>query len=142
MRGATPQSVFNAIGGAQVGPSSISGMRMLGHLKRNHPGVFSVWPFDDISDERSVIVEIFPRYFARSRGQNPRMKDVALLNAALSKFESEPVVVPPNSEDEGDALLSAAALRSLSNDCDFFKRPDISIRHQGWIFGVPFEVLV
>lgn len=137
VRGATPQSVFNAIGGAQVGPSSISGMRMLWHLKRDHPRVFSVWPFDDIDDERSVIVEIFPRYFALSRGQNPKMKDFALLNAALSKFESEPVAAPPNSEDEGDAILSAAALRNLSSEHEVFCMPTSYERRRGWIFGVP-----
>jgi hypothetical protein len=138
VRGATPQSVFNAIGEAQVGPSSVSGMRMLWHLRRNHPGLFSVWPFDDIDDECSVIVEIFPRYFALSRGHSPKMKDLALLNAALSKFESAAVVVSPNSEDEGDALLSAAALRNLSREQELFCMPVTYERRQGWIFGVPF----
>jgi hypothetical protein len=138
VKGATPQTIFNARGPAQVGPSSISGMRMLRHLKRNHSEVFSIWPFDDIDDGRSVIVEIFPRYFALSRGQSPKMESLTLLNAALSKFESEPVDVPPNSEDEGDALLSAAALRSLSKDHEILCMPASFERRQGWIFGVPF----
>jgi hypothetical protein len=138
IKGATPQTIFNARGPAQVGPSSISGMRMLSHLKRNHPDVFSIWPFDDVDDERSVIVEIFPRYFALSRGQSPKLENFALLNAALSKFESEPAVIPPNSEDEGDAILSAAALRNLSKQCEVFCMPCSYERREGWIFGVPF----
>jgi len=137
--GATPQSVFNAIGPAQVGPSSISGMRTLLYLQKDYSAQSLIWPFEEVDDSRSVIVEIFPRYFALSRRLSPRLSNHTSLNAALAAFGSEPVLKPPDSEDEGDALLSAAALRALSTEAVFFELPDHLIRKEGWIFGVPLD---
>lgn len=136
-KGATPQSIFNAVGAAQVGPSSISGMRALLHVRQSFGSRVSIWPFDEIERDRSLIVEIFPRYFPRMHELSPKLSDHKALNAALAAFDSAPVMVPPASEDEGDALITAAALRSLSRINAFFNPPDISVRHQGWIFGVP-----
>jgi hypothetical protein len=113
-RGAAPQSVFVAIGPAQVGLSSISGMRMLRSVRELHFDDVSIWPFDEIHGRRSAIVEIFPRYFPLSRGESSKLSDHAVLDAALNAFGSAPVSAPPRTEDEGDALLSAAALRCLS----------------------------
>ena len=135
--GARPQSVFNAVGPAQVGPSSISGMRALRSLRQNCSGRIAIWPFDDVRRTGSVIVEIFPRYYPLSRGRKARLAGHQELNEALAAFESDDVKHSPRSEDEGDALLSAAALRSLSSQESVFKLPDQNIRTQGWIFGVP-----
>ena len=135
--GARPQSIFNAVGPAQVGPSSISGMRALRSLRQNCGGRIAIWPFDEVGPTGSVIVEIFPRYYPLSRGKNARLAGHKELNAALAAFESDKVKKIPKSEDEGDALLSAAALRFLSPEESLFKLPDQSIRSQGWIFGVP-----
>jgi hypothetical protein len=135
--GATPQTIFNAVGPAQVGPSSISGMRMLLALKEEMGDYLAIWPFDAPSDLKSTLVEIFPRYFALSRTKVAKLADHNNLNAALVAFDSEEVELAPKSEDEGDALLSAAALRALSSQQSLFQLPDPSIRSQGWIFGVP-----
>jgi hypothetical protein len=135
--GATPQSIFNAIGPAQVGPSSISGMRALRFLQQNCGDRIAIWPFSEVSRTGSVIVEIFPRYFPLSRGKSARLAGHDELNAALLAFDSDEVKQSPKSEDEGDALLSAAALRLLSSQQSLFQLPDQSIRSQGWIFGVP-----
>jgi hypothetical protein len=135
--GATPQSIFNAVGPAQVGPSSISGMRALRNLRMSCGEHFDIWPFSEVSYAKSVIVEIFPRFFALHRKCSPKLKDHFNLNAALAAYDSEPVKLAPKSEDEGDALLSAAALRKLSSQETLFELPDQSIRSQGWIFGVP-----
>lgn len=135
--GARPQSIFNAVGPAQVGPSSISGMRALRSLRQNCGGRIAIWPFDKMDQARSVIVEIFPRYYPLSRGKKANLADRAELNAALAAFESDVVKKSPKSEDEGDALLSAAALRFLSSEEALFELPDKTIRSQGWIFGVP-----
>ena len=59
--GARPQSVFNAVGAAQVGPSSISGMRALRWLQQNCGDRISIWPFGEVRRTGPVIVEIFPR---------------------------------------------------------------------------------
>jgi hypothetical protein len=135
--GARPQSIFNAVGPAQVGPSSISGMRALRSLRQNCVGKFAIWPFDEVGQAGSVIVEIFPRYYPLSRGKKASLAGRANLNAALAAFGSDGVRKSPKSEDEGDALLSAAALRWLSCDDALFQMPDKAIRSEGWIFGVP-----
>ena len=135
--GARPQSVFNAVGAAQVGPSSISGMRALRYLKEKLDDRIAIWPFSEARGANSVLVEIFPRYFPLSKGLSPKLANHATLNFALDAFESDHVRRAPESEDEGDALLSAAALRFLSVQESLFGLPDQSIRSQGWIFGVP-----
>jgi len=53
-KGAAPQSIFNAVGAAQVGPSSISGMRALLHVRQNFAGKVSIWPFDELVAGRSA----------------------------------------------------------------------------------------
>jgi hypothetical protein len=135
--GARPQSIFNAVGPAQVGPSSISGMRALRSLQQNCGDRIAIWPFDEVKGAGSVIVEIFPRYFPLSKGKSAKLASGPELNAALVAFDSDEVEQSPKSEDEGDALLSAAALRSLSVQESLFQLPNQTIRSQGWIFGVP-----
>ena len=135
--GARPQSIFNAVGPAQVGPSSISGMRALRSLRQSCAGRIAIWPFDEVGQAGSVIVEIFPRYYPLSKGEKAGLAGRAELNAALAAFGSDGVKRNPKSEDEGDALLSAAALRFLSSDEALFRMPDPTIRSEGWIFGVP-----
>ncbi len=135
--GARPQSIFNAVGPAQVGPSSISGMRALRSLQQNCGDRIAIWPFSEMSRTGSVIVEIFPRYFPLSKRKSAKLADHDKLNAALVAFDSDEVKLAPKSEDEGDALLSAAALRFLSSQEVLFQLPDQLVRSQGWIFGVP-----
>ncbi len=135
--GATPSSVFVAMGPAQVGLSSISGMRLLRMLREEHAHAVSIWPFEAVDSERSAVVEIFPRYFACSKGLRANLADHGALNAALAAFGSEPATRPPAFEDEGDALLSAAALRCLAAERASFVLPDAAVRREGWIFGVP-----
>ncbi|MBW8755825.1 MAG: hypothetical protein JF595_17100, partial [Sphingomonadales bacterium] len=53
--GCKPYSNFNLVGAAQVGKSSLSGMRMLHRLAGRLP----VWPIDPVPGEGSVIVEIY-----------------------------------------------------------------------------------
>jgi hypothetical protein len=137
--GARPQSIFNAVGPAQVGPSSISGMRALRSLRQGCGDRITIWPFDEVGRTGSVIVEIFPRYFPLSKGKSAKLAHHDELNAALIAFDSEVVEQCPKSEDEGDALLSAAALRFLSSQEALFELPDQMIRPQGWIFGVPMR---
>lgn len=136
--GARPQSVFNAVGPAQVGPSSISGMRALRSLRQSCGGI-AIWPFDEVGQAGSVIVEIFPRYYPLSKGKKASLASRRELNAALAAFGSDQVRKTPKSEDEADALLSAAALRALSSQQSLFQLPDPLIRSQGWIFGVPVQ---
>jgi hypothetical protein len=137
IRGATPSCVFNAVGAAQVGPSSISGMRFLDYMSDHHGSDVAVWPFDEINDDRSVIVEVFPRFFPLSKNLSSKLANHAALNSALEAFGSVGVATAPKNEDEGDALLTAAALRQLSREPEWFNLPPAAVRNEGWIFGVP-----
>lgn len=139
---ARPQSIFNAIGPAQVGPSSISGMRALRVLRGRLGDRVTIWPFDGLRPTGSVIVEIFPRYYPLSKGKSSKLAHHNTLNDALDAFESDGVERAPKTEDEGDALLSAAVLRYLSRQSTLFQLPHSSIRSQGWIFGVPLETTI
>lgn len=135
---ATPQSVFNAVGAAQVGPSSIAGMRMLRALKSGPVAErVAVWPFEPAVYGKSVVVEIFPRLFPLLHGLSPAMKHAANLDAALAAFGSEAALCAPASEDEGDALVSAVALRALAGAQGCFDLPAGLPAGEGWIFGVP-----
>lgn len=138
-KGATPQCVFNSVGPAQVGPSSISGMLFLRHLREVCPDRILIWPFNAIDETHSVIVEVFPRFFPLSHNLSSRLSEHGNLNAALVAFGSKRTPKPPESEDEGDALVTAAALRSLSENASYFALPDRQFRKEGWIFGVPLE---
>jgi hypothetical protein len=135
--GTRPQSIFNAVGAAQVGPSSISGMRALRSLRQRCGDRIAIWPFDEAHRPGTVIVEIFPRYYPLLKQKSARLVEQDNLNAALAAFDSEEVGLAPKSEDEGDALLSAAALRYLSRQESLFELPDPLVRSQGWIFGAP-----
>lgn len=133
--GATPSSPLHAIGPAQVGPSSVSGMRALHRLATASGARPVIWPFAGDDGRSSVLVEVFPRYFPLSRGCRPRMADPALLDLALAAFRSEPAVAAPRNEDEGDALVTAAALRALGAPSSPAELPSAALR-EGWIFGV------
>ncbi len=56
--GCKPYSNFNLVGAAQVGKSSLTGMRVLHRLD----GRLSVWPFDPHPPSGSVVVEIYGKY--------------------------------------------------------------------------------
>jgi hypothetical protein len=103
--------MFNGVGPASVGVGSLAGMRMLHHLKQRRDLRVAVWPFDAMENADLVVVEIFPRLYARTTTMKPR--------ASLT-------------EDEYDALISADALRLLSTSPTAWEHEG----NEGWIFGV------
>jgi hypothetical protein len=68
-QGLNPYSNFNLVGAAQVGKSSLTGMRLLRRLD----GLLPIWPFDPLPDEGSVVVEIYTehRRFGRRPAERP-----------------------------------------------------------------------
>jgi hypothetical protein len=138
LNGARPQSVLNFVGPAQVGPGSVSGMRALLMLRRDASDQIAIWPFDSIGKGKSVVVEIFPRYLALKVASSGRLSIPEFFAEAIKGYEAEMPDRLPNSEDEADALLSAVALRVLSQSKSSF---DLAIDSrtritEGWIFGV------
>src|SRR3546814_13431268 len=97
-------------------------MRMLHRLA----GHAAIWPF--VAPGPVTVVEIFPRlYFKRARVDPRAWRDPAMVNAALAAFDSAPYAGPPlDIAAKADALLSAAALRSLA------AHPATHGRDSGW----------
>ena len=136
-----PHPVTKCIGAANVGTGSLAGMRVLHRFQNDMNEDIAIWPFEK-SLKKSVAVEIFPRLYFKQAGVNPQnWRDKKTLNHVLKYFESQPLEVGwmPEREDEPDALISAAALRSLSLQPANWLAPEPYLQatdFEGWIFGV------
>lgn len=136
--GCKPYSNFNLVGAAQVGKSSLTGMRMLHHLRGHLP----VWPIDPLPPSGSVVVEIYTSLAAREAGRSAakaKMRSYEDLNEALGILGSPPVAgAGPIDDHSSDALLTAAWLRTVANDDARWTptglAPEIAAT-EGWTFG-------
>jgi hypothetical protein len=136
--GVRPVSNFNLVGAAQVGKSSLTGMRMLHRLGGRVP----VWPVDPLPAEGSVVTEIYTSVAARLGGVTgaaTKIRDFAALNDALDRLESPPVKGRGAIDDHSsDALLTAAWLRRVHSQRDLWHpegmTPEVA-RTEGWTFG-------
>jgi hypothetical protein len=136
--GCKPYSNFNLVGAAQVGKSSLTGMRVLHRLDGRLP----VWPFDPLPPEGSVMLEIYTAIAAMAGGRTPgrsKMKTYAELNGALATIGSEPVEGAGSIDDHSaDALLTAAWLRAVADREELWHpramTPEIAAT-EGWTFG-------
>jgi hypothetical protein len=137
-----PESPYKLIGPKQVGKGALAGMRFLHRLSKAANDRFRVWPFDELSSERSAIVEIYPRLFLNKAGFGvSKVRSAADLNRCLDRLGSDPAEVAATilSDHETDALVSAAGLRLLAADVRLWSPPEGG-RQEGWIFGVPQPV--
>lgn len=137
-QGVRPVSNFNLVGAAQVGKSSLTGMRMLHRLARRVP----VWPVDPLPEEGSVITEIYTSMAARLggvTGSATKVRSHEALNDALAALGSPPVAgTGPIDDHSSDALLTAAWLRRVHDDQDLWHPPSLTpdiARTEGWTFG-------
>ncbi|EIZ77855.1 hypothetical protein WSK_3525 [Novosphingobium sp. Rr 2-17] len=136
--GCQPYSNFNLVGAAQVGKSSLTGMRMLHRLDQRVP----VWPVDPLPPQGSVVVEIYTTLAAIAAGRRPgrsKMTDYDALNTALERLGSPPVAGQAAIDDHSaDALLTAAWLRVAAPRPELWDpaelTPDLA-RTEGWTFG-------
>ncbi|MEZ5680220.1 MAG: hypothetical protein R3E14_02875 [Erythrobacter sp.] len=136
--GCKPYSNFNLVGAAQVGKSSLTGMRMLHHLRGHLP----VWPVDPLPNQGSVVVEIYTSLAAREAGRSAakaKMRSYDDLNEALAILGSPPVAGEGAIDDHSsDALLTAAWLREVAHDGDRWTPAGLTseiARTEGWTFG-------
>ena len=136
--GCKPYSNFNLVGAAQVGKSSLSGMRMLHRLKGRLP----VWPIDPLPERGSVVTEIYTTIAAMAAGRSAaksKMRTFEELNAALAALGSDPIAGAGAIDDhKSDALITAAWLRIAAHDGELWQpsglTPEIA-RTEGWTFG-------
>ncbi len=137
--GLSPTSCFNLIGAAQVGKSSLTGMRVLHRLAGRVP----VWPFDPVPARGPVIVEIYTTIAARAAGVRAgrsKLRDGAALDAALAMLGSRGHAPLEGYDDHAtDALLSAAWLRRVADDAALWQPAGMTAevaRTEGWTFGI------
>ena len=138
--GLSPSSCFNLIGAAQVGKSSLTGMRVLHRLGGRVP----VWPFDPLPARGPAIVEIYTTIAARAAGLRPgrsKVRDAAGLAAALTALGcTDSVALSRHDDHSTDAILTAAWLRTAATRDALWSpaalTPQIA-RTEGWTFGVP-----
>lgn len=137
-QGVRPVSNFNLVGAAQVGKSSLTGMRMLHRLGGRVP----VWPVDPLPAEGSVVTEIYTSMAARLggvKGTATKLRSYEGLNDALDALGSPPVAGTGAIGDHAsDALLTAAWLRRVHTERDLWHPEGLSpevARTEGWTFG-------
>jgi len=136
--GCKPYSNFNLVGAAQVGKSSLSGMRLLGRLPERLP----VWPVAPLPASGSAVTEIYTTLAAMAAGRSAgksKMRSFEELNAALAALGSAPVPgAGPIADHASDALLTAAWLRIAAHERALWHPRTLSeeiARTEGWTFG-------
>jgi hypothetical protein len=135
-----PVSNFNLVGAAQVGKSSLTGMRLFLRLDPHLP----IWPFDPVRDEESVVVEIYTSIAAVAAGLprgRSKVHHPETLDEALAKLGSRPHRPLRRYDDHAtNAILGAAWLRSAADE-EHLWHPAAMTPHiaqtEGWTFGVP-----
>ncbi len=132
-------SCFNLVGAAQVGKSSLTGMRVLHQLG----GAIPIWPFDPIPQSGPMIIEIYTSIAARAAGVKKgfsKIRDKASLEAALRNLHSPISEILTNYDDHStDAIITAAWMRNAASNRQFWSpnamKSEIAAQ-EGWTFGV------
>jgi len=134
----SPYSCMNLVGAAQVGKSSLTGMRVIRRVRSAIP----IWPFDPLPAKGSVLVEIYTSLAAREAGLpagRSKITDAAALDAALAALGSNPhQLLARYSDHVTDAILSSAWLRKVAGNAALWnpKGLDEVAQTEGWTFGV------
>ncbi len=139
-----PVSNFNLVGAAQVGKSSLTGMRMLHQLRGHLP----VWPMDPVPKKRSskggsLLVEIYTglasKEAAALSGSRTKLLTYADLNVAIEALGSPELREYGEIDDHSsDALLTAAWLRKTSKEPKRWEPRFLTAEiawTEGWTFG-------
>jgi hypothetical protein len=138
-QGLNPYSNLNLVGAAQVGKSSLTGMRVLHRLA----GRIAIWPFDPLPATGPVALEIYTSLAALAAGRpkgRAKMRNHAALDEALAMLGSEPTGGHgPIDDHKSDAILTAAWLRRDAHRPALWQpegmTPEIATT-EGWTFGI------
>ncbi|TPG18744.1 hypothetical protein EAH87_11785 [Sphingomonas koreensis] len=140
-QGLNPYSNLNLVGAAQVGKSSLTGMRVLHRVQH----VVPIWPIDPLPAAGSAIVEIYTSIAAIAAGRQKgrtKMTSIEALNTALAHpaIGSARVLGSGKIDDHSaDALLTAAWMRANADRRALWHPPALTphiAQTEGWTFGV------
>jgi len=138
-QGLNPYSNLNLVGAAQVGKSSLTGMRVLHRLGSALP----VWPYDPVPATGSLVVEIYTSIAARDAGLpkgRSKVRDAATLDAALAALGSDDHAPLGRYDDHAtDAIMGSAWLRIAASDPSLWTPAGLTpalAQTEGWTFGV------
>ncbi|MEJ6595537.1 hypothetical protein [Parasphingorhabdus sp.] len=138
-RQANSASCFNLVGAAQVGKSSLTGMRMLHKLDSAIP----VWPFDPVPDQGPVIVEIYTTVAALAAGLpkgRSKVRDRDGLEHALTHLNTPtPARLARYDDHSTDALITASWMKQTAANPGLWNPPAMTeeiAQKEGWTFGV------
>jgi hypothetical protein len=134
-----PYSNFNLVGAAQVGKSSLTGMRLFHRID----GKLPVWPYDAVPELGPVVVEIYTSIAATAAGLpkgRTKIRDPETLDRTLTALGSRPHTPLARYDDHAtDAMLAAAWLRVVAGDPAYWSparlTPELA-QTEGWTFGV------
>lgn len=136
--GCKPYSNLNLVGAAQVGKSSLTGMRLLHRLD----GALPVWPIDPKPRKGSVIVEIYTSLAAleaKRSSARSKIRTYQDLDTALAALGSPGTGGTGAIDDHSsDALLAAAWLRKVADDTLRWNPRGLTqaiAQTEGWTFG-------
>ncbi|WP_373490972.1 hypothetical protein [Parasphingorhabdus sp.] len=136
---ANSASCFNLVGAAQVGKSSLTGMRMLHQLR----GAIPVWPFDPVPDRGPVLVEIYTTVAALAAGLprgRSKVRDRIGLEDALNRLDTAlPARLQRYDDHSTDALITAAWMKQIAGNQALWNPPAMTediAQKEGWTFGV------
>ncbi|MEP3452804.1 MAG: hypothetical protein ABJN65_03925 [Parasphingorhabdus sp.] len=132
-------SCFNLVGAAQVGKSSLTGMRMLHQLNDAIP----IWPFDAVPERGPVIVEIYTTIAALAaklpKGRS-KVRDRQGLKAALNALNTPcPQRLPQYDDHSTDALITASWMKQVASNPALWNPAAMTneiAQKEGWTFGV------
>jgi hypothetical protein len=134
-----PYSCLNLVGAAQVGKSSLTGMRLLHRLR----GTIPVWPFEPVPAKGPMLVEIYTS-IAASAAKLPKgrtkIRDHATMEAAFAALQApSPAQLPRYDDHSTDALLTASWLAQAAQNSDLWAPQSMTAQiaqTEGWTFGV------
>lgn len=139
-QGLNPYSNLNLVGAAQVGKSSLAGMRLL-HRAQSH---FPVWPFDPDPGTGILVLEIYTSLAALAGGKRKGQTKIFCgeeLDMRLAIFGCAPHLSASShyTDHATDALLTAAWLRYVHDRPELWRPAGMTEEvalTEGWTFGV------
>ncbi len=131
------ESSFHLIGPSQVGLSALTTARMLHRVRENEN--IAIWPFDQVSDHKIVLLETFSTLHVRALGHKGKVRDMDMLKTILGDHEVGYLGDEAVNDHQADAILTAVGLSKLAKQQKYWYPSALTEdvkKTEGWTFGV------